>query len=134
MRWEPIRWLKDLEEAIWSPRYRTLPAWKALAVRAARLVIVLVRDVMTGDLTLRTMSLVYTTLLSMVPLLALSFSVLKAFGVHNRIEPVLQDLLAPLGEQSHEVTSRLVDFIDQSCTIAPRSVPQMQLLAYSTCA
>jgi membrane protein len=42
----------------------------------------------------------------------LSFSVLKAFGVHNRIEPMLQDLLAPLGEQGNEITSRLVDFID----------------------
>jgi len=112
MRWEPIRWLKDLEQAIWSPRRRALPAWKAFAVRTARLVIVLFRDLMTGDLTLWTMSLVYTTLLSMVPLLALSFSVLKAFGVHNRIEPVLRDLLAPLGAQSQEVTSRLVDFID----------------------
>ncbi len=78
----------------------------------ARLAIVLVRDVMTGALTLRAMSLVYTTLLSMVPLLALSFSVLKAFGVHNRIEPMLKDLLAPLGEQGHEITSRLVEFID----------------------
>jgi membrane protein len=112
MRWEPIRWLQDLERAIWSPRPRALPSWKALAVRTARLVIVLFRDLMKGGLTLWTMSLVYTTLLSMVPLLALSFSVLKAFGVHNRIEPMLQDLLAPLGEQGHEITSRLVGFIE----------------------
>ena len=40
---------------------------------------------MDGQLTLRAMGLVYTTLLSIVPLLALSFSVLKAFGVHNQI-------------------------------------------------
>jgi membrane protein len=37
---------------------------------------VLVRDLASGDLNLRAMSLVYTTLLSMVPLLALSFSIL----------------------------------------------------------
>jgi membrane protein len=112
MRWDPIRRLKQLEQAIWSPRRIALPPWKAFAVLAARLAIVLFRDVMTGQLTLWAMSLVYTTLLSMVPLLALSFSVLKAFGVHNRIEPMLQDLLAPLGAQGHEITSRLVEFID----------------------
>jgi membrane protein len=112
MPWEPIRRLQELERAIWTPRRLALATWKGFAIRAARLVIVLFRDVMTGGLTLWAMSLVYTTLLSMVPLLALSFSVLKAFGVHNRIEPMLQDLLAPLGEQGHEITGRLVDFID----------------------
>lgn len=112
MRWEPLGRLRELELAIWAPRHIGLPPWKAYAVRTARLAIVLFRDVMTGGLTLWAMSLVYTTLLSMVPLLALSFSVLKAFGVHNRIEPVLQDLLAPLGAQGDEITSRLVEFID----------------------
>ena len=112
MPWDPIRRLRELERAIWSPRRHARPAWKAFAIRASRLIIVLFRDLMKGGLTLWTMSLVYTTLLSMVPLLALSFSVLKAFGVHNRIEPMLQDLLAPLGEQGHEITARLVVFID----------------------
>ena len=112
MSWEPIRRLKQLERAIWSPRRAALSPWNAFTVLTARLAIVLFRDVMTGRLTLWAMSLVYTTLLSMVPLLALSFSVLKAFGVHNRIAPMLQDLLAPLGAQGHEITSRLVEFID----------------------
>jgi membrane protein len=113
MQWDPIRRLKELERAIWSPRHHLArPAWKPYAIRAARLAIVLFRDFWSGGLTLWTMSLVYTTLLSMVPLLALSFSVLKAFGVHSRIEPMLQDLLAPLGEQGHEITGRLVEFID----------------------
>jgi membrane protein len=111
MAWAPLRRLKDLERAIWSRRHARSP-WKDFVIRSARLLIVLFRDLMTGGLTLWTMSLVYTTLLSMVPLLALSFSVLKAFGVHNRIEPMLQDLLAPLGEQGHEITGRLVEFID----------------------
>ena len=112
MPWDPIRRLQELERAIWLPRRHSLSTWKGFAIRSARFAIVLFRDVMTGGLTLWTMSLVYTTLLSMVPLLALSFSVLKAFGVHNRIEPMLQDLLAPLGEQGHEITGRLVEFID----------------------
>ncbi len=110
---EPGHWLKRIDRTIWGPRHALLPLWKARALGAVRLVIALVRDLVAGNLTLRTMSLVYTTLLSMVPLLALSFSVLKAFGVHNQIEPILQNLLAPLGEQGHEITSRMVGFIAQ---------------------
>ena len=45
------------------------------------MVLVLIRDLAYGQLTLRATGLVFTTLLSLVPLLALSFSVLKAFGV-----------------------------------------------------
>ncbi len=95
------------------PRLAHLPVWKTRVVRSVRLVIVLFRDLFEGNLTLWTMSLVYTTLLSMVPLLALSFSVLKAFGVHNQIEPLLENLLAPLGEQGQEITTLLIGFIER---------------------
>ena len=70
------------------------------------------RDLFAGMLTLRAMSLVYTTLLSLVPLLAVSISVLKGFGVHDQLEPVLVNLLAPLGEKAAEISARIVGFVD----------------------
>jgi membrane protein len=106
-------WLKRIDRAIWAPRQGLLPRWKTRVLVGVRLCVVLLRDLAAGNLTLWTMSLVYTTLLSMVPLLALSFSVLKAFGVHNQVEPMLQNLLAPLGEQGQEITQRLIGFIAQ---------------------
>lgn len=70
------------------------------------------RDLMGGMLTLRSMSLVYTTLLSIVPLLAVSISVLKGFGVHDQLEPTLVHLLAPLGDSSVEISAQIVGFVD----------------------
>ena len=70
------------------------------------------RDFITGTLPLRATSLVYTTILSIVPLLALSFSVLKSFGVHNMLEPFLKKVLAPLGEQSLTITEQVLGFVD----------------------
>jgi membrane protein len=102
---------KRIQDAIWIPPLDGVPPWKAFAYRLARMVLVVARDLESGDLTLRAMSLVYTTLLSLVPLLALSFSVLKAFGVHNQIEPTLNRFLAPLGDQRDEVTHRIIGFI-----------------------
>lgn len=70
------------------------------------------RDLTEGQLTLRAMSLVYTTLLALVPILAISFSILKGFGVHNQIEPFLLNLLEPLGERSEEIAQQIVSFVD----------------------
>ena len=75
-----------LEHLIWDEP-EAARRWRGRFAYTVRLLIVLVRDIASGQLTMRAMSLVYTTLLSIVPLLALSFSVLKAFGVHQQIEP-----------------------------------------------
>lgn len=47
-----------------------------------------------------------------MPLLALSFSVLEAFGVSNQIQPMLLSFLEPLGEKGEEITLRIVQFIE----------------------
>lgn len=69
-------------------------------------------DLMGGMLTLRAMGLVYTTLLSIIPLLAVSLSVLKGFGVHDRLEPALVQILAPLGAESVEIAARIIAFVE----------------------
>src|SRR5690606_4261281 len=77
-----------------------------------RYVYALARDLVRGDLTLRAMSLVYTTLLSIVPLMALSFSVLKGLGYHRDLEPVIYGFLEPLGERAAELTGQIMAFVD----------------------
>lgn len=69
-------------------------------------------DLLEGQVTLRAMGLVYTTLLSLAPSLALSFSVLKGFGVHNQLEPALLQFMAPLGSKAEEVTQQMLSFVD----------------------
>ncbi|NOZ10397.1 MAG: YihY/virulence factor BrkB family protein [Gammaproteobacteria bacterium] len=89
------------------------PVWcSRLVLRPARLLYVLLRDLYKGHLTLRAMGLVYTTLLAIVPLLALSFSVLKGFGAHNHIEPFLASFLQPLGTQGETITKNIIGFVD----------------------
>jgi membrane protein len=72
----------------------------------------LIRDILRGDLTLRAMGLVYTTLLSIVPLIALSFSVLKGLGFHRELEPVLYSFLEPLGDRASDVTEQVMGFVE----------------------
>ncbi|MCK7576159.1 MAG: YihY family inner membrane protein [Chromatiales bacterium] len=102
-----------LETLLWGRDPRQLPRRQAQAIRLGRLVHAVARDLAQGHLTLYAMSLVYTTLLSLVPLLAVSFSVLKGFGVHNQIEPLLANALEPLGESGVEITQQLIGFVDR---------------------
>jgi membrane protein len=101
-----------LNKRIWDGELSSLPRWKGWLIKALRICYVAVRDVLDGQLTLRAMSLVYTTLLALVPLLAVSFSVLKGFGVHNEIEPLLLNFLSPLGERGVEISTRIIGFVD----------------------
>ena len=102
--------IRRLESRIWQAT--GLTGVRAALLRLVRTVLILGRDVAMGQLTLRAMSLVYTTLLSIVPLLALSFSVLKAFGVTNQIQPMLLRLLDPLGDKGQQVALRITGFIE----------------------
>jgi len=52
-----------------------------------------VRDFVQNLVKLQAMALAFETLLSLAPLLAVVFSLLKAFGVHNRMEPALAEAL-----------------------------------------
>jgi membrane protein len=97
---------------LWRSDVGALSGVRILLYRVMRLLFVLVRELSSGQLNLRAMSLVYTTLLSLVPLIAVSFSVLKAFGVHNQVEPLLFNLVEPLGAQGRELVATILSFVE----------------------
>jgi membrane protein len=101
-----------LERDLWTvdTSARALPA--RVGIGALRLAVVLVRALTDPQLNLEATALVYRTLLSLVPLLAVAFSVLKAFGAQYRIEAVLAQTLQPLGAAGVEVTAHVVSFVD----------------------
>ncbi len=99
---------------VWQIGLEDIPVWRQKLVVALRIFNLLIRDLIDGMITLRAMGLVYTTILALVPLLAVSFSVLKGFGVHNQIEPALLNLLQPMGEKSVEITDKIIGFVDNT--------------------
>lgn len=101
------------QDFVWgTARLDGMPMARAGVVRLLRYVHVTLRDLADGELAIRAGSLAFTTLLSFVPLLAVSFSVLKGFGVHNQVGPALAQLLAPLGAQAGELTATIVGFVE----------------------
>lgn len=109
---DPTRFTQWFVDHVLDADTTNYPWWKALGVFVSRLIYAVLRNLIQGQLMLQATSLVYTSLLSLVPILAVSFSVLKAFGVRRQLEPVLKQFLAPLGPQADEVTQRILHFVE----------------------
>lgn len=101
-----------LDHALFGPHTEG-PGPQAVALRVLRYPFALIRDLLEGELTLRATGLVYTTLFALVPLLALSFAVLKAFGAHRELEPFLLEFFRPLGDTGPQLVHRLMEFAER---------------------
>lgn len=103
--------LHRLREQLWEREWVSVSHQRLMWI--GRYLFVLAHDLWEGQINMRAMSLVYTTLLSIVPLLALGFSVLKALGVHNMLEPFLLEFLRPLGSQANDITQNVIGFVEK---------------------
>lgn len=103
---------KKIESLFWDPRVESLPLVPQRAIKALRFVYAVLRDVAAGNITLRAMGLVYITILSIVPAIAIVFSILKGFGFHRRLEPLLANFLMPLGDKGAELTHQIMGFVE----------------------
>jgi membrane protein len=93
------------------------PGFLAASLRVLRYPYAVIRDLLGGEINLRAMGLVYTTLLSLIPLLAISFAILAAFGVSRELQPIVYEFFRPMGNPgAAEITSRVMHFVGRVST------------------
>lgn len=102
--------LKGIEEALFA-RPASESRWRALPRATGQIAWLLARDVFEGQLNLYAMSLVYSTLIAIVPLLAFAVATLKGLGVRDVLGPSLHRLLAPLGASGGELADKILVFV-----------------------
>jgi membrane protein len=100
-------------DLIWDPEISDVTRFKRLIHSLLKIGFMVTRDFIQNLVNLEAMALAFKTLLSLAPLLAVIFSILKGFGVHNRMEPAFAEALAPLGEKGKEITAHLIGFVDK---------------------
>lgn len=93
-----------------APRARLV----AFGLGVVRYLYAVVRDLLLGDLNMRAMSLVYTTILSIVPLIAFCFAIIKGLGFQHDFEPLIYDFFQPLGDRAPELTQRVIGVVDRA--------------------
>ena len=101
---------KEKLQAVYPKRVR--PIFQAVKLHSRRFGVVSWARFEQDMLSLRATGLTFTTLLSLVPFLALAFSVLKAFGVQNQLGPFLAQALKPLGPGGIEISARVIEFVN----------------------
>src|SRR5215470_357141 len=83
---------------------------RSLLIRALQFVRAVPQRFFADGCLLYASALTYTTLLSLVPLLALMFAVLKGLGVQHRLEPLLLSRLS-LSPDTNEL---IIGYIDKT--------------------
>ncbi|MGH8309536.1 MAG: YihY/virulence factor BrkB family protein [Steroidobacteraceae bacterium] len=109
-------WLKfwNLLDRVFFGPHSAGPGPLALVVRVLRYPYAVVRDLSRGQINLRAMGLVFTTLMSLIPLIAFAFAILKVFGAHRDLEPIVYEFFRPVGgDSARDLTSRVMQFADR---------------------
>jgi membrane protein len=86
------------------------PPWGPV-LRLLRYPTALTRDWLDGEINIRAMSLAYTTLLSLVPLMVFSISILKGLGARADLRYILHQFLRPMGSAASELTESIMQFV-----------------------
>lgn len=126
--WEAIK--AALWKYVWAADLAAMSPARAAVIRALRVGHMMIRELADGQLNVRAASLVYTTLLSIVPVLALSFALFKGFGVHHDLAPALMGYLEPLGDRGVEFGQQLISMVE-SVNVGKLGVMGLLFLLYA---
>jgi membrane protein len=102
--------LERLEDGLFQKSRNMAPPWGPV-LRVLRYPAAIVRDWLAGEISVQAMSLAYTTLLSLVPLMVFSFAILKGIGARSDLYFILHEFFRPLGSAANQLTESVMSFV-----------------------
>src|ERR1700728_4023159 len=102
--------LERLQDGLFHKSRSMRPPWGPV-LRALRYPVAIGRDWVAGEISVQAMSLAYTTLLSLVPLMVFSFAVLKGLGARGDLRVILEEFFRPLGGAATQLTEGVLQFV-----------------------
>src|SRR5258708_15527234 len=105
-----LHWLERLEDGLFQKSRSMGPPGGArrswVGYPAA-----VIREWLSGETRIRAMSLAYTTLLSLVPLMVFSFAILKGLGAHADLRLIVHEFFRPVGSAATQLTESVMQFV-----------------------
>ena len=102
-------WPWDHLDAVVFSRASGRPGVLRRVARIGRYPYAVLRDVAGGQINMRATALVFTTVLSLVPLLAFSFIIIRELGGHHAgrdLQPIVLEFFRPVGAGADDMTRR----------------------------
>lgn len=106
-----VQFRRQWRSLLWEQDTRQLNRWQAFALHQLQTAVLVIQDFLRDRCMLRASALTYASLLAIVPLLALTFALLKAFGVQNALEPLIFE---KLNVGSQEVVTSLLAYVENT--------------------
>ncbi|MFP4056272.1 MAG: YhjD/YihY/BrkB family envelope integrity protein [Candidatus Brocadiia bacterium] len=109
-----VQWLRRARRFLLVDLWSDVPSrsrGEARGLHVVRVATLALRNFFSDRCTMRATALAYVTLLSLVPLLAFGFAVLKGLGVQERLKPVVLKWVAA---GQHDVVERILDYIERT--------------------
>lgn len=100
-----------VKKAVWYVDADECQGWRCVLLKTLQFTLLILRNFWLDNCLLRGSALAFTTILSLVPFLALAFALLKGFGVQNQVEPLL---LEQLSGGSQEVVEGIISYINNT--------------------
>ena len=102
-----------IDQIVWSDKYEKLGRLGSILATILRYLYGMLRDFFSAGLTFRAMSLVYTTLLSIVQLLAVSFALAKGLGMVDLLREKFTQSLTQLGPDGVQIAENILQMVDR---------------------
>jgi len=102
--------LDRLQDGLFYKSRSMRPPWGPV-LRTLRYPVAIGRDWVAGEISVQAMSLAYTTLLSLVPLMVFSFAILKGIRARSDLRFILHEFFRPLGAASSQLTESVMQFV-----------------------
>jgi membrane protein len=103
-------WSERLEDGLFLKSRSMAPPWGPV-LRLVRFPAAITRDWFAGEINVRAMSLAYTTLLSLVPLMVFTISILKGLGARADLRYLLHEFFRPIGDEANQLTETVMQFV-----------------------
>src|SRR6266852_4387454 len=103
-------WPARLEVGLFQKSRSMGPPWGPV-LRFMRYPAAITRDWLTGEINIWAMSLAYTTLLSLVPLMVFSFAILKGLGARGDLRFIVHEFFRPVGSAATQLTESVMQFV-----------------------
>jgi membrane protein len=106
-------WPWDSLDGVVFSRASGRPGVLRSIARIGRYPYAVLRDVAGGQINMRATALVFTTVLSLVPLLAFSFIIIRELGGHHAgrdLQPIVLEFFRPVGAGANDLTNQVLQF------------------------